>query len=134
MYNNIFLYERDSMGNDKFLQNQEKILREYIDKEFGKSNIKIYIDKCGLSEERCGLQNLLRDLKNEKVDWVISTHSNRFYRVNYEFGKERLQNILKEIKESGTNIAFASELVKIEKENEIEQYINQINERFNNLK
>lgn len=134
MYNNIFLYERDSMGNDKFLQNQEKILREYIDKEFGKSNIKIYRDKCGLSEERCGLQNLLRDLKNEKVDWVISTHSNRFYRVNYKFGKKRLLNILKEIKESGTNIAFASELVKIEKENEIEQYVNQINERFNNLK
>lgn len=125
MYN-VFLYERDSLGNEKFIKEQDKILRDYVNKEFGECNIKVYIDKCGLSKERNGLKDLLKDLESEKVDWVISTHSNRFYRKNYEQGKEKLKGILKEIKENGSSIAFACEVVKIEQDSQINQYINKL--------
>ena len=120
---NIYLYARDSKGNQDNINKQLNRMMDYIKKEFGEADIKIYIDKGSLIEDCVALERLINDLKNEDVDWVITPTSNRFYRIKYKDGEKKLSEILNNIKKEGVNIAFSDELTTIENEDEIEDYI-----------
>jgi len=120
---NIYLYARDSKGNQDNINKQLKRMMAYIKKEFGEADIKIYIDKSSLLEDCVALERLINDLKSEDVDWVITTNSNRFYRIRYQDGEKKLSEILNSIKKEGANIALSDELTKLENEDEIEDYI-----------
>lgn len=123
MSKNVFLYERDSKGNQESISNQDNKLKGYVNELFEDANIKIYVDQCSLNDECKALKQLIKDLQNEKVDWVITTNSNRFYRMNYEDGKQRLLNILTDINKNGTNIAFIDNSIQLKNEEQIFKYI-----------
>lgn len=120
---NIFFYDRDSRGNQANINKHCDILTKYTKKVFGEANITVYIDKCGLSQECRALEKLIEDLKEQDVDWVITPNSNRFYRINYKDGKDKLLNILNKINKKGTNIAFAEELIQLSNQSDIENYV-----------
>lgn len=119
---NIFLYIRDSRGNKKAMEQQEELLKKYIETEFGTANITIYKDECGVLQERPALNRLLDDLKKNKIDWVITAYASRFYLINYEDGKKHLKDIVEEIYNCGTKIAFVAESVKVESKEQIDTY------------
>ena len=118
---NILLYERDSTGNQANISSQDNKLKEYVKNTFGETNIKVYIDQCSLGSKCESLEKLIEDLKD--VDWVVTTHSNRFYRRNYEDGSKKLLDILSNINKSGTNIAFSEESIQLKNEQDIVRYV-----------
>lgn len=127
MSGNVFLYERDSKGNQESISNQDNELKEYVNELFEDANIKVYVDQCSLNDGCNALKQLIKDLQNEKVDWVITTNSNRFYRINYNDGMQRLLNILTDINKNGTNIAFTDDSIQLKDEEQILKYISSLN-------
>lgn len=120
---NIFLYERDSIGNQASIFAQDDKLKEYVKNTFGEANIKVYIDQCSLNSECESLKKLVKDLEVEDVDWVATTYSNRFYRLNYKDGRKKLLEILNNINKNGTNIAFSEESIHLKNEQDIFKYV-----------
>ena len=124
---NVFLYARDSRGAQSVIFDQLDKLKEYVKNIFGEVNIKIYIDKCGINDECRALQKMVDDIQVEDVDWVVTTYSNRFYRVNYKDGRKKLLKLLNDINKNGTNIAFSEETVQLKNEQDILMYANGLN-------
>ena len=123
---NVYFYARDSKGNQVIVNKQVERMTQYTNRVIGEANIKVYVDMCPLSEDCIALNKLIKDLKQEDVDWVITPNSNRYYRINYEDGKEKLLSILKDIHKEGATLAFSDELIQLRDEIAIENYIEMI--------
>lgn len=105
----IYIYIRDSKGNANLLKKQENELREFIDKEFNGANVSVYQDTGSVLSKREGLNKLLNDVKENDVDWVIVSHIDRLYKITYENGLEKLNEIVEQILENGTGIISVRE-------------------------
>lgn len=105
----VFLYIRDSIGNNDNLKKQEKELREFVNREFEAATISVYKDIGSVLEEREGLNNLLNDIKKKGANWVIVSHIDRFYKITYEKGMEKLNLIVDEILNNGAGIISVRE-------------------------
>ncbi len=123
---NVYFYARDSKGNQAIVNKQVERMTQYTNRVIGEANIKVYVDMCPLSEDCIALNKLIKDLKEEDVDWVITPNSNRYYRINYEDGREKLSSILNNIHKEGANLAFSDELIQLNNEVAIENYIDMI--------
>lgn len=128
MRKNIFLYIRDSVGNVESLKKQENELKEFIDREFKDANISIYQDVGSVLYKREGLNNLLNDVKEKNVDWVIVSHIDRFYKITYENGEEKLNEIIEEILKNETGIISVRENQCLKSYKELERIKKQIQE------
>lgn len=128
MRKNIFLYIRDSVGNVESLKKQENELKEFVDREFKDANISIYRDVGSVLYKREGLNNLLNDVKEKNVDWVIVSHIDRFYKITYENGEEKLNEIIEEILKNETGIISVRENQCLKSYKELERIKKQIQE------
>ena len=128
MKNNIFLYIRDSKGNVDFLKKQENELKEFVNTEFEGANLSIYQDIGSVLSEREGLNNLLRDVKEKEVDWVIVSHIDRLYKITYENGIEKLNEILEQILTNGTGVISVRENQCLKSYKELERIKNEMQE------
>ncbi len=124
----IFLYIRDSIGNKENLEKQEKELREFVNKEFKTADISVYKDIGSVLKEREGLDDLLRDIKEKGANWVIVSHIDRFYKVTYEDGMEKLNLIVDEILKNGAGIISVREEKCLKPFKELEKIRKEIEE------
>lgn len=85
----IVFYIRSSTGDNSLLKTQEKLLTE----KYGIPT-KVYSDKAsGLNENRKGLQQLIKDAKEEKFNTVCITNKDRLTRFGYKYIKDHLQTL-----------------------------------------
>lgn len=106
---NIFLYIRDSLGRTEQMQKQEIQIREFVEKTFEDPTITVYKDSGSVLEEREGLNNLLKDVKEKTPNWVVVLHIDRLYKATYEDGMEKLNEIVDKILDNGTGIISVKE-------------------------
>lgn len=128
MGKNIFLYIRDSVGNVEFLKKQENELKEFVDREFKNATVSIYQDIGSVLSEREGLNRLLNDVKEKNVDWVIVSHIDRFYKISYENGEEKLNEIIEQILKNETGIISVRENQCLKSYKELEKIKNKLQE------
>lgn len=128
MKENIFLYIRDSKGNQKWLDKQEKELRKFVEENFKEANISLYQDNVGVLNNREGLNNLLSDIKEKNADWVVVSHIDRLYKIMYENGFEKLNEIVDRILENGAGLISVREGKILRSNRVLEELSRQINE------
>jgi len=128
MKENVFLYIRDSKGNTKWLDKQEKELRSFVEENFKDANITIYQDNVGVLDNREGLNNLLSDIKEKNADWVIVSHVDRLYKILYENGFEKLNEIVDKILENGAGLISVREKKVLRSRKILEELRKQIDE------
>lgn len=86
--NIIALYCRSSIKNDKSIEEQQKLLTEYVDKS-GTANYKFYIDNgfsCELAE-RPALKELLDNINNDIISAVVVVDNSRLSREQNQFNE-----------------------------------------------
>jgi len=128
MKENIFLYIRDSKGNQKWLDKQEKELRKFVEENFKEANIRLYQDNVGVLDNREGLNNLLSDIKEKNADWVVVSHIDRLYKIMYENGFEKSNEIVDRILENGAGLISVREGKILRSNRVLEELRGQMNE------
>lgn len=90
----IVFYIRSSNGNQTLLNTQQ----ESLTKVYGEPQ-KVYQDKAsGLNENRKGLQNLIKDAKENKYTTICITEKDRLTRFGFKYIEDHLKTLNIEIK------------------------------------
>lgn len=127
----IFLYIRDSLGNEIAMKKQEQELREFAKQEFEDCIISTYRDKGSVLEERKGLNRLLEDVVTEKPSWVIVSHLDRFYKITYENGEKKLDEIVEKILQNEAGVISLKQYICYKSYKELERIRDKEQKRIN---
>lgn len=115
----------DDVAIDNSIHKQTRILEQYCN-ENNILNIIEYVDisKSGLSKDRKALQQMINDIKSQKINTIIVTDVTKLFRNPMDIGKLLLENYMKDIEIISLDYSlegFKSLFETLNKNNHIEE-------------
>lgn len=108
--NDVCIYIRDNLGNIDIIDKYKSKLCEFATINMPNLEQKVFIDKgCVLNSERDILNDLYKHIQEKHTKWVIVPHIDRFYKINYENGFQKPNDIVNKILSYGTGIVSYNE-------------------------